>query len=568
MQPVSDHAAVDFRAYRLAWLPVLLAVVILMFSLEGAPDAIEPAAPPGTFEPERATREARAIVATAPEREPGSEGDELVADLVADRFSEVAAGALSEQRFDADAEGEEASVRNVLLTLPGDAESAIVVLAPRDAQNAPAAASSAAATGILVELARALGVSGHAKTIVFASTSGGAAGAEELLAQLPERDSVQAVIAITQPGSLRFEAPFVVASSTDTASGPVQLERTAELAVESQAQRSAIRPSAGVQLARLAIPSGLGPQAPLIAAGFQAVAVSSAGERPLAAADDDLDDLSPEAIDAFGRTVQATVGAVDIATTSLDPGPGTHLELGDNLVSGWTLALLALTLLLPALVTTVDACARAARGRLHVARGFAWAAARALPFIGALAAIYLLALVGLVPRPRFPFDPGLYALGGRAIAAFVLALLALGATAALIRLRGVIPQRAPESTLPALGAVAALAALAVWLANPYLALFVAPTAHVWLVGIGARTPLRRAVVVAAAVLSLVPLVLALIAVSSELELGGRAPWTFTLMIADGQIGFLTCLAGCFIAGSLAGAVAMAIAHRQPVPADA
>jgi hypothetical protein len=360
----------------------------------------------------------------------------------------------------------------------------------------------------------------------------------------------------------------VVATSTGTTSGPAQLERTAELAVETQAQRGSSEPSAAVQLARLAIPSGLGPQAPLIEEGFQAVAISAAGERPLAAEDDGLEDLSAETIDAFGRTVQSTVGAVDIATADLDPGPRTHLELGDNLVPGWTLALLALTLLIPAIVAAVDACARAARRRQHPRAGFAWAAARGLPFVGGLAAIYLLALVGLVPSPSFPFDPGLYELGGRAAAAFALVALAIAATAVLIRLRGVTPRRAPASTLPALGAVASLATLIVWFANPYLALLLAPAAHVWLLAPGAGTPARRGLVVAAAVVSLVPLALALTTTSSELDLGSAAPWTLTLMVADGQIGFATCLAGCFVAGSLAGAAALALGRREAAPADA
>jgi hypothetical protein len=558
---------VDFRLYRLAWLPALLAVVVLMFSLEGAPDAIDPVTPPGTFEPDRATREARQIVELAPERPPGSEGDAAVADLVAQRFREVVAGSTTEQQFSTSFEGDDVQLTNVLLTLPGDAESTIVVLAPRDAARGPGAASSAAATGILIELAHALGVAGHDKTLVLASTSGGAAGAGELLDALPESESVEAVIAISQPGAGQRRPPFVVSSSTSETSPSVQLVRTAELSVETQAQEKSDEPSALTQLARLAIPSGLGPQAPLIADGFDAVAISSAGERPLPASEDGLENLSPESVDAFGRAVQSTIGAVDVAPASLEHGPGTHLELADNLVPGWTLALLALTLLLPAGVAAVDGCARASRRRQPLAAGLSWAAARSLPLVGGLALVYLLALLGVVPRPPFPFDPGLYEAGGRAAVTFALAILAVAGGALLLRSLRLTARRAPSCALPGLGAIATVACLIVWLANPYLGLLLAPAAHAWLPATGDR-PFRRGIlVIAACVLALVPLLLALVAISNELELGGGAPWTLTLMVADGQIGFPVAAAGCFIGGAMLGTIALALRRREPVPAD-
>src|SRR6187455_2860988 len=106
---------IDFRLYRIAFLPALLAVVVAMFSLEGAPDALEPVTPPTTFEGDRAAAVARQIVNSAPDRSPGSPGDAAVADLVAARFDEVPAGAVTEQRFDTEVDDETRSLRNVLL---------------------------------------------------------------------------------------------------------------------------------------------------------------------------------------------------------------------------------------------------------------------------------------------------------------------------------------------------------------------------------------------------------------------------------------------------------------------
>lgn len=564
MQPVTDLGTVDLRLYRLAWLPALLALIVVMFSLQGAPQAIEPVTAPGTFEPDRALREARAIVASAPQREPGSEGDELVAELVSQRFDEVVAGATSEQRFETDFEGEDVSLRNVLLNLPGDGDSAIVVLAPRDSPEGVGAASSAAATGILIELAQALSVAGHAKTFVLASTSGGAAGVEELLESLPERDSVEAVIAIWQPGADERREPFVVTTSSGEASAPIQLERTAELIVEAQAQERSPEPSALTQLARLAIPSGLGPQAPLLRDGLAAISISSAGERPLAAKDDELENLSAESLDAFGRAVQQTIGAVDMAPAPLERGPRTYLELGDNLVSGWTLALLSLALLIPAAVAAVDACARAARRGHAPGSGIVWAAARSLPFIGALGLVYLLALIGVIPRPPFPFDPNLHPAGSDSAVTLGLTTLAAIGSALLLRSR-FGAARAPAALLPALGAVAVIAVAIAWLANPYLALVLVPAAHVWVIAAGKPGGLRRTAVVVVALLALIPPLLVLAAVARDLDLGSGAAWTFTIMLADGQIGIAVAVAVCLLGGAMAGLLGWALrgARIQP-----
>lgn len=559
---------VNLRLYRLAFAPTLVSIVAIMFSLQGAPTALEPATPPATFDGKRATNQARQILTLAPQRPPGSSGDDATADLVADRFAEIAAGSVTEQDFETGYEGDDVALRNVLLTLPGDPASTIVVLAGRDSARGPGAASSAAATGVLIELANALGLSGHERTFVLASTSGtaaGAAGARELLDGLPERDSVEAVIVVSQPGASAPRGPFVVTSSSGRSSGPVRLARTAELAVATQAQASGDQPSAFTQLARLAIPSGIGDQAPLIAEGLEAVAISSAGERPLAESEDGPKQLSAASVDAFGRAVQSTIDAIDTAGPA-DELPNPHLELSDNLIPGWTLSLLALTLILPAAAAAVDACARAVRGGADLGSSLAWAAARGLPFLGALLALYGLALIGVVPDPPFPFDPGLYQLGGRAAVALPLILAAGIVTAVLLRRRNVTASAAPGAAVAAVGLVAALACSALWLANPYLALLAVPLAHVWL--LAARRPgaLRAAAAVALGAIACLPVLAALVAVASALELGSDAPWTLTIMVADGQVKLVTMLASCFLAGGALGAIALCL-RREPLPVE-
>jgi hypothetical protein len=551
---------IDFRLYRIAFVPALIAVVVVMFSLEGAPDALEPGTLRGEFDGTRAAALARQIVNTAPDRTPGSDGDSAVADIVADHFGEVTTGAVSEQRYEASYDGEDVDLRNVLLTLPGETDSTVLVVAARDAARSPAAASSAAATGILIELANTFRIS-HRLTYVLASVSGseaGAAGIRELAENIADPGTIDAIVVISQPGAAELRAPFVVASSAGTATASAQLVQTASLAVSQQVDEQVGAPSALTQLARLAFPSGLGDQAPLIADGFDAVAISSAGERPLDSADDQPDDVANASIDVFGRAVQSTVGAVDFSTTAPVHGPRTYLKLGSNLVPGWALVALALALIFPAAVVAVDLCVRTLRRGLGVgfAAALVWAAARSLPFVGAVALLYALAVVGLVPRPPFPFDPALYGLGWRGAAAFGLIALAIVASVLALRARNVTADAAPAQSLAACGALAVVSCIAVWLANPYLALLIAPLAHVW---IAASRPgsSGRIATVAAAVLALLPVLAALAAVAAALDLGASAPWTFAIMIADGQIGLFEVAAGCLLGGALTGAVVLA-----------
>ncbi|MET0730867.1 MAG: hypothetical protein ABWZ03_06705 [Solirubrobacterales bacterium] len=555
---------VDFRLYRAAFIPALLAAVTMMFSLQGIPPAVEPAVPTSGFESGPAMAIARDIVATAGDRTPGSEGDDRVADLVADRFGAIEAGTPSEQQFDATFDGDDVTLRNVLLTLPGETDDTIVVLAARDSVEDPGAASSAAATGVLVQLAEVLGVAGHSKTYVLASTSGaseGAAGARKLVDGLAGAGDVDAVVVISQPGAAEPTQPFVVTTATGAESGSAQLRQTAERAVETQTGATPSRTGAFGQLARLAIPSGLGEQAPLIEMDVDAVAISSAGERPLAAGRDQAEDVSGETVSSFGRATQSLVQALDAASTPLDEGPPRHLEVGGNLVPGWTLSLLALGLLLPAIVAAVDAATRALRRSEPLAAGLASAAALALPLLGGLALLYLLSFVGVVPRPEFPFDPALFEIGGAAIAAAVLVCGAIVATAALVRARSraIVPS---DAAVAGLGLTAVGAGVLVWLANPFLALLVSPTVHVWLLATRAPGLRAGATAAAAAVASLVPAVAALGHVVASLDLGAGAPWILAIMVADGQIGFWTMLALCFLAGSLAGAVIASTSGRK------
>jgi hypothetical protein len=186
---------IDFRLYRVAWLPAVVAFVVLMFSLEGRPEPIEPELAPAGFDGRRAAITARQLATRTGDRQAGSPGDAGAAELVRERFEQIEAGTTTQQAFEADVDGEDAELRNIALTLPGESDRTILVIAARDTAHAPGAVSSGAATATLVELAEVLGGSDHARTIALVSTDGaaqGGVGAREFLDAYPNRELIDA----------------------------------------------------------------------------------------------------------------------------------------------------------------------------------------------------------------------------------------------------------------------------------------------------------------------------------------------------------------------------------------
>jgi hypothetical protein len=554
---------IDFRLYRAAFLPAIVAAIAVAFSLEGTPEPLQPAMSPAGYEPGRALRVAHDIVDAAPSRAPGSEGDAAAADLVERNFDGVQGGVVSEQRFEASYGGDDVPMRNVILTLPGESERSIVIIAGRDSPRGPGAASSAAATGVLVELADVLGAADHTKSLVLVSADGasaGAAGAREFAESFPGRDSVDGVVVVAQPGAQAPSEPFVVTSSIGAQSTSIQLVRTAGRAVGEAVGRQPDLEGLFSGLARLALPAGLGQQAVLIDAGLDAVAISSAGEAPLPAADDEVGDISGRSVSDFGLAAFTTVLALDADPDAPLHGPDSYLVAGGNLLPGGPLSLLALALLVPAGAAVVDALARAGRRRLAVGAALRWALVLVVPLLVARLLLSVVTAVGVVPSPDFPFDPALYAIGvGEVIAILVVLGVAVGGYRAFRLLRA--PTAADPAVLAsALGALLVAGALLAWLSNPFLGLALVAAAHVWI--LPASRPLARGATVLAVVVALVPALLVLVDVAGAV---GLDPWDLTLMVADGQIGSVVTFSTCVIVAALLGLVAAAGA--APVASD-
>ncbi len=553
----------DLRLYRLSFVPTLAALVVLAFSVQGVPDPVEP--PPGTveFDAVEAAASAREVLAAGAERTPGSEGDHAVADLVAERFGSVVSGTLGEQALTTTIDGEDIELRNVLLTLPGASDHAIVVLAGRDSRDGEGAPSSAAATGVLLELVDSLAIAERNRTLIVASTSAASAegqGARELIEGLPDRTIVDAAVVVSQPGYDEPFEPHLVMSSGGSGP-PVGLARTAGEILRDRAMANSGKTGALAQIARYAIPAASGEQAALIAGGLSAIAVSSAGELPLPGAETDRERLEAATIERFGPALLALVSALDSASAPPESGPGRFLWVGDNLVPGWSVGLVVLTLLVPPAALAVSVLGRARRDGGSARRSFSWALEWCLPPLALCLGIYGLSVTGAIPSSGVPYDPARYELGISESLTLLLLLALAGWLWWALGLRRVPSSAGALAAGGAAGLVSVAACTVVWLANPYLALVLLPFVHVVAV-LGAQGARTAQLAVPALVLAAVPLAAALAYVASALGWGVSAPWQLAVLTAGGGIGPVEALGGAFVLASAAAVVAAALSARR------
>ena len=73
----------DLKAYRLGFAPLLAALVVLAFSLQGVPEPLEPAVGTIEFDAEGATDSARTLARISPDARPGSHPIHVVVQLQA-----------------------------------------------------------------------------------------------------------------------------------------------------------------------------------------------------------------------------------------------------------------------------------------------------------------------------------------------------------------------------------------------------------------------------------------------------------------------------------------------------
>jgi hypothetical protein len=560
----------DGRIYRAAFVPLLLALAIVGFSLSSRPAGLASTLAPDAFNGVRAFANLRALAKHFPDRRPGSAGDNELAAYVAQSLRELAGTAgggfqVSVRRVHARTIDGARTLTTVIAERPGSTGgSPIAILAHRDAPGRGSAAELSG-TAALLELAHVFSQSETRRTIVLVSTSGGSggyAGAADFArtASAP----LDAAIALGDLAGDIARTPFVLPFSSGSAMAPESLQLTLDAAISQEVGANAGSPSAGAQFAHLSFPLSTGEQASLNASRIPSVLVQVSGER----GPTPTEPIGEAGLQNFGRAVLS-------ATYALDEGPniaestGPRLVLGRKALPGWAVRLLVIALLLPPLLMSVDALARLRRHREPVLRWILWTLTCALPMFACVLFAMTLGALGVIAAPFSQLSVAALASDGSSsvgviACAVLLASLSLLVWPALVRGLSFPVRPSAEGAGLATMLVLFAVALVVWIFNPFACLLLVPALHLWPVVISSRGQpgsSRRMIGLLAVCVALLPILLLFALYTHELGLGpGALLQSVVLTLAGGQVGPLGGLLwsvgfGCLLAAVLLAAPA-------------
>ena len=543
---------IEARVYRAAFIPALLALVLAMFSFQSRPRPLpQGLAADILFDGREAARLAARIATDQPDRRAGEPGDRATAELVARQLEArgFQPDQIERQRFTHAGQ----RLENVIARRAGGSRRQIVIAAARDAGAVPDGPGSASDTAALLELARVFEGRPSRKTLVLASVDGstlGEVGTERLVSELGSPGFVDAVLIMSSLGSDSSD-PSVEAWSNDSRRGGIGLQRTVADSIRQELDRSEGGTGALGQLARLAFPIGIGSQGVLLAEGYEAVRISGSGELP-PDGDGLVEAIDEDRLGALGRATLRTVTALDQARRPRH-GPESYVLAVSQVLPGWVLSLLAGTLLLPVLVASVDAFARARRRRIEVLPWLRWLGGWVAPFLAGLAVAELCALTGATPPPPpapvapalLPLDgPALGVLGG-VVAAMLLALGLARWLAARPDPRLKVPDE-PGAAV-ALALAIAVGSLGLWILNPYAGLLAVPAAHLWVLAVLIRpVPSRRARLAMVAAGLLGPLFVTVYYLFSLSLDPLHGAWYLLMLVTGHGVSLALSLAGCLL----------------------
>ncbi len=552
---------IEPRIYRAAFLPALLALVLVAFSLESPPRALDQGlAADVLFEGNTAMTTVRSIVESAPDRSAGSSGDRATARRVSSAFR-THGFTTSVDRWT----NEGKQLVNVIGRRAGNSSSQIVVLAERDSQRRPDAAGSAADTAALIEFARVFEGRALHKTLVLASVDGGQLGhaGARRLADSIGGGPVEAVIEISDLGARRSRGPLVIGWSNGITRAGLGLQRTLTGSLREELGGVPGQDGLFSQFARLAFPVSPGAQAVLLDSGFDAVRIAGGGEVGPEDAGQ-IGDVNVNRYGSLGRSVLRMIATLDGSGKAPGRGANSYLTVGGMMLPAWVLKLLAVTLILPALIASIDALARARRRREPVARYFRWLGLGAVPLVLALVVAWLMSLVGLIDdAPPAPPDPRTINFDGTALGALVVTGVIAGLAWIGLRVWGIRSRTAAAA--PGAGCAVALVLSAVTLPiavlNPFAALVLVLAVHLWMLATLTDVPLRVSVVLAA--IGLAPI---LFVAAYDLWRLGLSPlagaYYLLLLVTGNQTGLLTTFAGIVLTTVTISVAAILIARAR------
>lgn len=575
----------DLRIYRAAFAAAVVALFVVAFSLGDRPRPSTTRVAPDAFDLDRVLGRGaqppadslRGMAQAFPRRRPleagGASGP--LAELVERTLGDTGFGETSRFAFEADTIDGRTAVDAIVAEREGLIDRRVVVVAHRDARGVPAEAELSG-TAVLLEMARIFAERDATRTLVLASVTGGSGGYEGARELARRLENVEAVVVLGDLASARVRRPWVIPWATAGRAAPHRLRRTVEAALLAETGSQPGTTRAIAQWARRIVPITVSEQGVMNEAGVPAVLLSATGEiGPAADAP-----ISERRLETFGRGAIRAVTALDgagvrtnaegetVAPRSV-PNEAKGLVTMGRLLPDWGMRLLVLTLLLPALLASLDAYFRVRRRRVPMERWLGWAVLWGLPFLLAWAWLRVLDLVGAAEALPAPAPPGAAPLGtapavalGSALLVGLLAFLLLRPFAAR---QLVDPRDAPAGGGPAaLGALLSLLALGVWIFNPYAASVLLPAAHIWLLVAAPESRLPRGAVVAAVAAGLfLPAVVAfyyLRALALSPEEAGRLLFD---LVAGGEVGFLDALALSLFAGALCALPAILLSRRGP-----
>lgn len=547
---------IEPRIYRAAFVPALVALVLTMFSFESRPRPLpQGLAADVLFDGRQAAQLAADIAEDQPDRRAGRPGDRATAALVAESFRQRGFR-VERQRFSHAGR----DLENVIARRAGRSRSQIVIVAARDAAVVPEAPGSAADTAALLQLARVFQGRASRKTLVLASVDGstlGEVGTAELVDELGPEGLIDAVLVVSDLGSRTRHGSFVQAWSNNPGRAGIGLARTVAESIRQELDQPVEGTGVLGQLAHLSFPIGIGSQGVLLEDGFDSVRISGSGDLP-PEGEGPVDAVDEDRLGTLGRATLRTVTAID-QDGRPQHGPESYVLAVSQVLPGWVLALLGGTLLLPVLVASVDAFARARRRQLPVVPWLRWVGAWTAPFLGGFALAELLALTGATPTPPpAPVPPADLPLDGPALAVLGGVAAAMALAFALARLLAARPDPSLRRPVePGAGVALALAlsvaTLLLWLLNPYAGLLAAPAAHLWMLAVLMRPVPRRRTRIVMIVLGLVPAILVTLYYLVTLSMDPlEGAWYLLLLVTGHSVGVVTTLVACVMLGVLGG----------------
>jgi hypothetical protein len=549
----------------------VLAAVLAMFSFESRPRPLaQGLAADVLFDGRLAAQSAAALAERHPNRRAGGVADRDAASTVS-RTLLRRGFVVDSDRFTFAGK----DLVNVIGRRAGRSRRQIVVVAARDASDAPDAPGTAADTAALLELARVLEGRPSRKTVVLASIDGatlGQVGAEQLVGELAEPALVDGVLVMSDLAAPRRRGAMLIPWSNSSKRAGIGLQRTVADSIRQEIDTPVGSTGATGQLARLSFPIGIGAQGVLLERGYDAVRISGSGELPPEGAGS-IEQIDRDRLGGLGRGTLRALTAIDQGERPAH-GPDSYVIVVSQVVPGWVIALLALTLLLPALVAAVDSFARVRRRRQPVAPWLRFAGLAVAPFLLALALAELLALVGATPEPppapvapeEHPLDGAALGVLGGVTAALVLALFV--ARRLVARSHGLRDPAQPGAAC-ATALLACAAVVVLFFVNPFAAFLALPALHLWMLATLLDPPPARRVraLLVAGGLLLPAIVAAYYCLRLSMDpLSGA--WYLLLLVTGHAVGLITALLGCVLLGVLTAVVWISRAKPEPAEPEA